>query len=115
MKVRELSKQDILKSYRDYATVGDLVDFIHKHNIPRTAKVLIQRVEDVYYENNGWGVYLKEGDYCNYLRRMNQHPDKIFHSTEKEIKQASEQYTPAWSPCLYKEDKNDFLFIDLHY
>lgn len=35
-------------------TVEQLLKFIEKHNIPLTAKVRLQRIEDVYFENNGW-------------------------------------------------------------
>jgi len=65
-------------------TVGQLKDFIEKFHVPDTALVMIERVEDIYFEgvdisgmrgcdvtedgifppgskSNGWGVYLKEG------------------------------------------------------
>ena len=87
--MKVITKEEI-KEYLGL-TVGELKEFINKHNLPDDAKVLIERVEDKYYENHGWGVYLKDGiwDY------------KI-------------QYHPALS-CVKYVDENENLFIDLHY
>lgn len=37
-----------------YVSVGDLKKYIEKHNIPDDTEVLIQRIEDKYFENCGW-------------------------------------------------------------
>ena len=51
-----------LSRYEDYLTVGRLKKFLENNpDLPDDALVLTQRVEDVYYEENGWGVVLKEG------------------------------------------------------
>lgn len=92
-------------------TVGELLKFIKEYDIPDSAPVLVQRVEDRYYEGvdvsgmrgpngilppgskaNGWKVYRKAQGY----------PSDIA------------DYHPAWSCVYYKEDK-EILFIDLHY
>ncbi len=39
-------------------TVEQLLKFIEKHNIPLTAKVRLQRIEDVYFEK-GWSTTKK--------------------------------------------------------
>lgn len=89
-------------------TVGELLKFIKEHDIPDNAPVLVQRVEDMYYEgvdisgmrgsegilplgtkSAGWRVYPK-------------------------MQEWEAQYTPAWCCAYYKEDK-EILFIDLHY
>ena len=49
---RILSKEDLL-GYNHNLTVGDLKKFIEEQGIPDDAKVMIQRVEDKYFENNG--------------------------------------------------------------
>ena len=38
--------------YQDYLTVGELKKYIS--GMPSDAKVLIQRVKDVYFEKHGW-------------------------------------------------------------
>ena len=35
--------------------------------------------------------------------------------TEDDINEAMDQYHPVWSPVLHKDDKDDILFLDLHY
>jgi len=41
-----------LSKYKDYLTVGKLKKFLEEHpELPDDANVLIQRVEDVYYED----------------------------------------------------------------
>lgn len=75
-----LKKSDFVDSEMGM-TVQDLLDFIKDRNIPMTAKVMIQRVEDKYFDgvdisgmtdsegnvypsgsrSTGWGVFLKKG------------------------------------------------------
>ena len=112
--MKTMTKEET-KGFKHYLTVGALLEFIEKHNIPHTALILAQRVEDFYYEKHGWRSYTKEGEECAYLRRMNQHLDPAFHSSEEEIAKAREQYHPVWCPVIYEDDKDDFLFLDLHY
>lgn len=84
-----LSKQGV-NSYLHHLTVGDLKRFLSENKLPDNAKVLIERIEDRYYEEGGWAVYTKQNDHGD----LN-------------------QYTPAWS-CVKYESDNDLLFIDLH-
>lgn len=99
--MKEISK-DGLKKYDDYLTVGKLKDFLNRYNLPDDANVVIQRVEDVYYEKHGWGVYLKKSENTFYDKNGNV------------VKESLEQYHPAWS-CVKYKDENDILFINLHY
>jgi len=109
-------------------TVGDLKRFISENNIPDDAPVLIQRVEDKYFEGvdisglsgvngiyppgskaSGWEVYLKEDYMYDTLDK------KIKNKMSEEEKDlCKQQYHPAWSGAYYKDD-GDILFIDLHY
>lgn len=102
MKITEITKEDLKNGYNYFLTVGDLKEFLDKHKLPDTAKVLIQRVEDFYYQKNNWGVYLKE----------------VEHSSKDEngniIKESLEQYHPAFC-CVKYLDEDDILFIDMHY
>ena len=97
-----IEKEELSNGYNDYLTVGDLKKFLNKHNLPESAKVLVQRVEDVYYEKHSWGVYLKKGMHT-------------FKDDEGNIvKSSMETYHPAWC-CVKYNDEDDVLFIDLHY
>lgn len=102
MEIREILKKELIDKSNHHLTVGDLKKFLNKHNLPDNAVVLIQRVEDIYYEKHQWGVYLKEGEYT-------------IKDTEGKIEKDSlTQYTPAWC-CVNYKDENELLFIDLHY
>ena len=58
--MRIITKKD-LDSYKDLRlTVGELKKQIN--NLPDDTIVLIERIEDKYYEDYEWGVYLKEGE-----------------------------------------------------
>lgn len=95
MKNRLTKEQLLSYAQHGYCTVGDLKKFIEKNNIPDDALVLIQRVEDRYYDgvdisgmsgcetspdgkfpsgskSTGWGVYLKKGDQFYWQEAMNQ-------------------------------------------
>lgn len=129
------SKEDVFKHVHEHKTVGGLKEHIEKNNIPDSAIVMVQRIEDKYYENNNWNVYLKEGDFSYQMRIHNERinngefaredypkmTDEQFAKfitpySEGEIKNACDQYTPIWCPVNYSdEDSKDFLFLDLHY
>jgi uncharacterized membrane protein len=131
-KITPLNKEELL-SYLNhgYMTVGALKKFIEKHEIPDDALVVVQRVEDFYYEDHDWKVYLKESEHSNWMKSYNdaldkgefddkeKYPDfkdemrKKF--TEEQIIEASSQYHPAWCPVLYEDDGKEILFLDLHY
>lgn len=102
MKIKEITKEELKNGYQCYLTVGDLKEFLYKHNLPYDAKVVIQRVEDVYYEKHNWGVYLKEGEYTFKDEQGNI------------VKESLNQYHPAWC-CVKYRDEDDVLFINLHY
>lgn len=56
IELKEISKKELTNGYDHFLTVGGLKKFLNKHNLPDTAKVVVQRVEDVYYEKHNWGV-----------------------------------------------------------
>lgn len=91
--MEKISKKDLKKRYKDFMTVGDLKKFIEKYQVPDDAKVLIQRVEDKYFDGvdisgyaggpdgkpypkgskaTGWGVYLKPGYWYGSHKRFNE-------------------------------------------
>lgn len=127
--MKELTKED-LKVYSDHLTVGKLKAFLEKYQLPDDAPVLIQRVEDIYFDKHSWGVYLKESDTTYFARKHNkdiddgkfldkeQFPDfhisHITKTSEEQMKEYMDQYHPAWACAYYKDDK-DILFISSHY
>lgn len=130
--MEKISKKDLKKRYKDFMTVGDLKKFIEKYQVPDDAKVLIQRVEDVYYDKHHWGVYLKKDHhyystlYLNKImkaeikrRKAGKKPKYSIKDPSMAIRKPTDddktQYHPAWSCVGYKDDIKDFLFIDLHY
>ncbi len=128
-KVKEITKEE-LKNYTHFLTVGKLKEFLNKHQLPDDARVVVQRVEDVYYEEHNWGVYLKEGENTYQSRQWNEDIEKgkyldkeqypnikvenLKPNTEEQIKESMEQYHPVWS-CVRYNDDEDVLFLDLHY
>ena len=74
MNIKEISKED-LKQYVCYLTVGELKKCLNESNLKDDALVMIERVEDVYYEKHGWRVYLKEGE-CTIT---NENGDQVHH------------------------------------
>jgi hypothetical protein len=130
---RILTEEEVKEKFTHYLTVGGLKKSIERLNLTDEAKVVIQRVEDVYYNKHGWGVMLKEGEHYHNAIHMNKNmkeeiarrergeepeypkmDDPIKYIFEDEVlKELKEQYNPAWGVVEYKD--KDFLFIDLHY
>ncbi len=131
-KITSMNKEELL-SYRNhgYMTVGTLKKFIGDHQISDESIVVVQRIEDLYYEDHGWKVYLKEAEGSNWMKSYNdaldrgefddkeKYPDfkdeMRVKFTEQQITEASSQYHPAWCPVLYEDDGKEILFLDLHY
>lgn len=128
---KELTKEELLSYIKSgFLTVGGIKKFIEKYNLSDDSIIVVQRVEDFYYENNNWSVYLKEGEHTYYCKQWNrdiesgkyldktQYPkikeENLKPFTEEQIKQSMEQYHPVWSCVRYNDDK-DVLFLDLHY
>jgi hypothetical protein len=128
---KQLRIIDDVSRYRDFMSVGDLKKFLAENpDIPDNAKVLVQRVEDVYYEKHSWGVVLKKGHHY-YMeeehnkkmqreverRASGKEPHYSIEDPSKAIieldESAMEQYHPAWCCLKYEDDNN--LYIDLHY
>lgn len=131
---RILTEKEIKEEYGYYLTVGQLKKDIETYGISDDAHVMVQRVEDVYYNTHGWGVLLKKGEHYHNVLRMNENmreeiarrergeepeyprienPSNYICEDEKLLDEISEQYHPAWCVVGYKD--KDFLFLDLHY
>ena len=133
---REITADD-LERYRDhyYLTAGRLLDFIQEKMaegaITRDSLVLSQRVEDLYFEKNDWGVVKKESDHYHYCLEHNKRIDEgdylnkeeypeikgdepfLKKVPENEMEASKDQYHPVWCPVIYNDDDN--LYLDLHY
>jgi len=123
---------DQLDSYKKshYANVGKLLDFIEKHNIPRDAMILIQRVHDVYFEKYNWEPIKKEGFHFHNAKQHNekvqfgvymdreQYPNMTEEMrtqliSEEELDLTKDQYVVVFAPVKYPGDDN--LYLDAHY
>lgn len=129
----DIPDEELKTRYDCYYTVGDLMEFIYKNNIPRDGKILVQRVEDMYYQENHWSTVKRGGEGYHYALEHNKKIDsgeyldkeqypKIQENdeflkkyTEEELHNCKDQYSPVWCPVFYsKEDPNN-LYLDLHY
>ncbi len=121
-----------LEDYQHFCTVGDLLKFIEKNNVPMDAKILMQRVEDSYFNkecSNGWQLFRKHGYFSYQMMKTNQmiddgiyndkdhYPDiedpERFRNSQEAIEAAMEEYYPCWCPVQYADDKH--LYLDAHY
>lgn len=89
-----MTREELSDRYHHGLTVGRLKEILYKTTLPADAKVLIQRIEDRYYNGNdisgfrgcsytedgiyppgskseGWGVFLKEGESYHNAMSMN--------------------------------------------
>lgn len=127
-----------IEGYNDYCTVGDLKKFLEKHNLPDNAKILLQRVEDKYFEagnvhpqSSAWETIKKEGLFYHQAIERNekivngeyndkeQYPlldeesIKAMYISEEELETLKEQFVVAWCPVKYENDDN--LYFHAHY
>ena len=132
----EMSREDIynLTKNNHYCTIGDLKRHIEKYNLSDDSPIVVQRVEDFYFQKSSWKVYLKEGWNYHSTIKSNQNmkdeisrrergeephydsPDPSMHICEDEdfLFKMKDQYHPVFSPVYYREDE-DILFLALHY
>jgi len=131
MKVNnKLSKESLFD--RHGLTIGQLKKFLQEHpDLKDDAPVLVERVEDFYFDKNNWGVYLKEGEHYHNILKLNEKMRQEIKRREQglnpdyhKIKEPSSfiqepteedmtQYIPTW--CCVKYADENILFINLHY
>ena len=96
-----------------FSKVGDLLDFIEKYKIPRDSNILVQRIEDCYYEGcdiSGFTGQLEDSSWGKLPEGSKTTP---WETIKKETDFGDSEYTPVWCPVKYKNDNN--LYLDLHY
>jgi hypothetical protein len=93
--MNKIKKEDLFRYTKNgFLTVGQLKKFIEQHNIPDNAPIIVERIQDKYYEgvdisgmsgctdtengifpegskSEGWGVYLKAGNSYNHIKTIN--------------------------------------------
>ena len=132
-------KQELIDAKFDTLTMKDLRKFVAKNpQIKDNTKVLVERIEDVYFEgkewNNkqidGWKVFLVEGynywntsDFNEKMREeiKNREIEKGKYSKKLNPQEAiveltddlKEQFHPA--SCITKDNNEDFVYIYNHY
>ena len=131
MKAKNLNLEELEGKYLGYCTVGDLLKFIEDHDVSKDSKILVERVEDFYYEKNGWETVKKQGDqYNSTMNLIDKAKNGVFSNKkvfprmteeviadilklEEQLSDCLNEYHPVWSPVLYSGDDN--LYLDLHY
>ena len=109
-------------------TVGKLIEYLHKNNIPKDAKIFVQRVEDCYYDN-GWSTVKKENEDTEFMRETNRlidsgeyfnddnypdrNPNDVKKFTDEQIANSRDEYSPVF--CIMHEKNNLNLYLNLHY
>ena len=122
-------RQDLINNKSHGLTMKELREFINKNpQIKDNTKVLIERIEDKYFERNGWQTLLVKGEkYYNaeefnkkmlqeikdrkqgkgeYQKELN--PKKAIKILNDDLK---DKFFPAW--CILKD--KDFVYIFNHY
>lgn len=89
--MKTVTRDDVANKYDDFLNVGKLRKSME--DLPDDTKVVIERVEDFYFEKNGW---------------------KVLEESDSFIPDGMRQYFPAWTSWHYNDDKR-ILFIDAHY
>lgn len=117
-----------IEKYEYFHTVGKLLDFIEKNNIPRDGKILVQRVEDFYFEKNNWKTIDMPGHQYYMAEQMkNKALSGVFDDRKKypkmtdktrdalanqDLEPLKDKYIVSF--CAVKHD-DDNLYIDCHY
>jgi hypothetical protein len=110
-----------LEKYGHHLNIGTLKKMIE--DMPDDGLVLVQRIEDFYYEKNGWGVVLKEGEHYHHAKSFNADvaageydhiKENMKQFSEGDLDLIKEQYHPAWCVVKYEDDDKN-LYLDLHY
>lgn len=74
-------------------TVGELLKFIEDNNIPNDAKVLYERIENVYFDECDWQGSIYKQEYEN--------------------EESYAQFIPAFTTIKFNDDNN--LYLTAHF
>jgi len=124
MPVERMNREELSK-YKGSLTVGKLKELLNEYELSDDALVLVERVEDTYFENHHWKVYPIRSWHCANMIRYNEslaagefddvpEEDRRAPFTEEELDSMDSQYHPAHWASTRKEHP-DLLFISMHY
>lgn len=105
-----MTKENLLKDTSNTLRMKDLRRFVEANKeMSDETPCVIERVEDKYFENNGWDVLLKEGEHYHRAVDYNKTERQIF--AEKELEELKEQF---YQPHCITTDK-EIIYIYSHY
>jgi hypothetical protein len=128
-----ISKNELINPDSGRLTLKSLRRFINDNpTLDDNTPIMIERIEDIYFENYNWGVYLVEGfNYSNQLernqlfynetiRRKNglepeldlENPEDYIYSDD-EMQLIKEQFYYSW--CISKMPDDSAILIYSHY
>ena len=107
-----------------------LREFVHRNpHLSGDTKVLVERVEDRYFEKHSWSVFKVdneityqcevdneriENDLENMRKEYPNAPEEFFTKIPEEIiEESKSQFHPAWH--IGTNNENDLVFIHMHY
>ena len=130
--VRKLTKEDLDK-YKEvgYLTVKDLREFLKNNpDLSDDNLVMVERVENIYFEEHNWGVYKKDNHISHNAQLFNEKLDRGIYDdmdeyplmtseikekfSSEEIENLQSEYLPAWGIGRHFDEDN-LVFIRLHY
>ena len=126
----DITLDDLKSKYTDFYNVGDLLDFIYEHKLPRDSKILVQRIPDSYYighngdGTDGWQTMKKQEENYYHALKWNKRIDsgelldkldhtKLHKYTDEELLELRDEYSPIFCPVKFADDEN--LYLNLHY
>ena len=112
----KLTVEDIYDKYTNYLTIGRLKEAIQ--DLDDDVKVVVERVEDKYFEKHGWDTLKVEGfDYYQCLehnKNVKENLEEVHVFSDEELEKMKEEFHPAWWSTKYGDDKK-LLLIHMHY
>ena len=131
--IKTISKKELLDIKRHDFTIGDIRKFLKQNeDLKDDAVVLIERIEDIYFNKNNWSVYLEPGDSLYNQDRMNK---EMMDEVERRKRGEESEYPKIENPedyickiddsfkdqfipanCISRHcGEDDLIFIHLHY
>ena len=119
MKTKDLTEEEIYEKYKHHLTFKVLEQFVeeNKHTIDPNAKIIVERVEDKYFEKHGWKTLKVEGfQYGSFMKTNENIKAGLCEATEpipqEFINETKEEFHPAW--CISKKNSK-IVLIYMHY
>lgn len=97
---------------RHVTTVGDLLDYIQRHNISRETPVVMERIKDIYFEKHGWTTVLKEGYHYNQAKQWNSDIDSGKYLDKEEYPLMTDDMLKKIDEATLNQMKDEFIYVD---